>query len=68
MRRKGTKPTDEALAAAHGLLDELLTPDPKPAKYNGICLHCHTPIEATTAKEWSVTVRGPCPHCGGRGW
>ena len=36
--------------------------------HGGICLHCKRWITAATSKEWSQLVKGPCPHCGKRGW
>ena len=37
-------------------------------KHQGTCLHCRRKITANTSREWSMLVRGLCPHCGRAGW
>ena len=34
----------------------------------GRCLHCGGLISARDLATWSRLVRGPCPHCGRKGW
>ena len=37
-------------------------------KHLGHCGHCGGRITARTSAQWHKLVRGPCPHCGRKGW
>ena len=37
-------------------------------RHQGHCLHCGGQITARTSAAWRKAVRGPCPHCGRKGW
>ena len=34
----------------------------------GRCMKCRGWIFATNARDWSLAVRNPCPHCGSGSW
>ena len=34
------------------------------ARFSGRCINCGCWVEASTAAEWSLKVRAPCPSCG----